>query len=356
MALIVSATVNAQVRTQNVICRPVNNKTIYSRKHIKQVMKNVFDWQVANPMKVNDSNINMWARAAFYVGVIEAYETTGEKRYLDQAIAWGDSRDWKLGNRPTHADDHTPAQTFVEIYEKKKRPEMIAHTKEIFDQLQTVENKNLWWWCDALFMAPPALASMSRATGDKKYLEIMDRYWWKTTDELFDKEESLFFRDHKYKNRLTPSGKKIFWARGNGWVMAGLARVIERLPKNDPMRAKYVDQFQRMAQALVKLQQPDGYWRPSLLDPQHVPLPETSGTAFFTYALAWGINNKILDRKTFLPVVNRAWMGLNGAVNQDGSLGWVQKIGASPEKVSARDHQEYGSGAFLLAGSEMYKL
>jgi len=77
---------------------------------------------------------------------------------------------------------------------------------------------------------------------------------------------------------------------------------------------------------------------------------------FFCYALAWGINHGYLDRQTYLPVVKKAWHGLVGAVRSDGKLGYVQAIGASPAKLTSEDNQEYGSGAFLLAGSEMYKL
>jgi unsaturated rhamnogalacturonyl hydrolase len=111
-----------------------------------------------------------------------------------------------------------------------------------------------------------------------------------------------------------------------------------------------------MAASVSRLQGEDGLWRPSLLDPEEVPVPETSSSGFFCYALAWGINHGYLERKTYLPVVKKAWHGLVGAVRTDGKLGYVQAIGAAPAKLKAEDNQEYGSGAFLLAASEMYKL
>ncbi|HEV2762730.1 MAG TPA: glycoside hydrolase family 88 protein, partial [Pyrinomonadaceae bacterium] len=213
-----------------------------------------------------------------------------------------------------------------------------------------------WWWCDALFMAPPVLARLHAATGERKYLDFMHAMWWDTTDFLFDPAESLYYRDQNFVGKLNANGRKIFWARGNGWVMGGTVRVLQHLPANDPQRARYVELLKRMAASVSRLQGEDGLWRPSLLDPREAPVPETSSTGFFCYALAWGINQGHLERGTYLPVVRKAWRGLVGSVREDGKLGWVQRIGYAPDKVTAEDNQEYGSGAFLLAGSEMLRL
>jgi rhamnogalacturonyl hydrolase YesR len=213
-----------------------------------------------------------------------------------------------------------------------------------------------WWWCDALFMAPPVLARLYAVTGDEKYLDFLDAMWWDTTDFLFDKEEGLYYRDANYVGRPNANGRKVFWARGNGWVMGGVVRVLQYLPRDSPRRARYLNLLKTMAAAVARVQGADGLWRPSLLDPSEAPAPETSSTGFFCYALAWGVNRGHLDRRTYLPVVRRAWRGLLGAVGPEGKLGWVQQIGMAPAKVTAGDNQEYGAGAFLLAGGEVLKL
>jgi unsaturated rhamnogalacturonyl hydrolase len=240
----------------------------------------------------------------------------------------------------------------------KKDPAMIADIKNTFDTLIMTPKKGRddWWWCDALFMAPPVLAKLAAATGDDRYLTFLNTMFWDTHDFLYDKEDHLFYRDRNFFNKKTPNGKKTFWARGNGWVIAGTVRVLEYLPKSDPYYNNYVTLFKEMSASLKKIQSKDGLWRPSLLDEQEVPHPETSGSSFFCYALAWGINNGILDRKEYLPVVKKAWKGLNELVTPEGRLQWVQPIGGSPEKVTKDNYQEYGSGAFLLAGSEMYEM
>jgi len=333
-------------------------ENIYSRQYISSIMNKVYDWQLANPVEINQRNNNLWARAAFYTGIMAAYSSTRRNEYLQQSLRWSEGRDWKLGDRPRHADDHSPAQTYLEIYLLKKDPLMIAQTKSTVDAMlaDPKPGREDWWWCDALFMAPPVLVRLNAATGDKKYLDYMNTMWWDTTDFLFDPDAKLYYRDKAYIGKLNPNGKKIFWARGNGWVMAGTVRVLQYLPRNNKDRKRFVNLLQTMAASVSRVQGDDGLWRPSLLDPQEVPVPETSSSGFFCYALAWGINQGYLDRKTYLPVVKKAWRGLIGAVRADGKLGNVQAIGAAPAKLTAEDNQEYGSGAFLLAASEMYKL
>jgi unsaturated rhamnogalacturonyl hydrolase len=331
---------------------------IYSKRQIRATMERVYDWQITNPVEINQKNNNLWARAAFYTGIMAAYYTTHRQKYFQEAVRWAESREWKLGERPRHADDHSPGQTYLELYLLKRDPVMIAHTKSTLDAMlnDPRPGREDWWWCDALFMAPPVLARLSAATGDKKYIDYLNTMWWDTTDFLFDQDAKLYYRDKNYIGKLNPNGKKIFWARGNGWVMAGTVRVLQYLPKNNQSRKRYVNLLRAMAASVSHVQGEDGLWRPSLLDPQEIAISETSSSGFFCYAIAWGINQGYLDRQTYLPVVKKAWKGLIGAVRADGKLGYVQPIGASPAKLTSEDNQEYGSGAFLLAGSEMYKL
>ena len=331
---------------------------IYSKKSVRAAMQKVFEWQAANPVEINALNNNLWARAAFYAGVMSAHKATGDRRYAERATRWSESRGWKLGDRPRHADDHTPGQAFLELYVLKKDPRMIEHTRSVIDAMVATPRpgREDWWWCDALFMAPPVLTRLHAVTGDKKYLDYLDAMWWDTTDFLFDPAEGLYYRDKNFIGKPNANGRKVFWSRGNGWVMGGTVRVLQHLPRNHPTRARYVQLLKTMAASVARVQGADGLWRPSLLDPTEAPVPETSGTAFFTYALAWGINNGHLDRKTYLPVVRKGWRGLLTHVREDGKLGWVQQIGLAPARVTADDNQEYGSGAFLLAGGEMLKL
>ena len=190
----------------------------------------------------------------------------------------------------------------------------------------------------------------------------MNTMWWDTYDYLYDPEEHLWYRDGRFviqedgSGPRTENGFKVFWSRGNGWVFAGLAQVLDVMPTDYPDRPRYEELFREMAAALVAIQGEDGLWRSSLHDPEEFSTPESSGTGFFTYGLAWGVNNGLLDPATYLPAMRKGWEGLNWAVQPDGRIGWVQQIGYDPRSVTADDSMAYGTGAFLLAGSEMLKL
>jgi rhamnogalacturonyl hydrolase YesR len=349
---------------------------LFSRASILDVTRRVADWQLAHVLSeaplpdggtqpVSDTE---WVRGAFFAGVMAAHRATGDQKYLGAAVALAEKNGWRPGPRPRHADDLCIAQTYAELYFLGPDPRRLAPTVERLDAVVAEprpgpvlgwnEDDN-WSWCDALFMAPPAMAMVSEATGDRRYLDAMNEMWWQTSDYLYDPAERLYYRDGRYvvqpdgSQPRTSNGKKVFWSRGNGWVLAGLARVIEHMPADYPDRPRFEKQFREMAARLVEIQGADGFWRSSLLDPDEYPSPESSGTAFFTYGLAWGINHGLLDAATCRPAVERAWKALNWAVKPSGQLGWVQQIGYDPRSVGSDDTVEYGSGAFLLAADEV---
>jgi len=217
----------------SVVAQKAANERTPSKKEISSVMQRVFAWQVANPVEINLKNNNLWARAAFYAGIMSAYRATGDKRYLEQALKWSNEREWKLGERPRHADDQVLGQTYLELYLLEKDPKRIANTKATLDAMiaDPKPGRVDWWWCDALFMAPPVLARLYTATGDQKYLKFLNTMWWDTTDFLFDPAENLYYRDKNYIGKLNANGKKDFLGPrqrlGNGRYSSGFATPSE---------------------------------------------------------------------------------------------------------------------------------
>jgi rhamnogalacturonyl hydrolase YesR len=202
----------------------------------------------------------------------------------------------------------------------------------------------------------PAYIMMGKATGNKAYREYGNRIFWEVINNLYDTKENLFYRDAKAKEEITENGKKEIWSRGNGWAMASIPRILTNLQNDSPEKIKYANLLQEMATSLAGRQREDGFWNVNLADPESFPGPESSGTAFFVYAMAWGINNNILDEKEFLPVVMKGWKALYNAVDKNGKVCWGQGVSRDPGKVEKEDSAEFVSGAFLLAGSEVYKL
>lgn len=317
-----------------------------------------------------------WKAGTYYSGLYAAYQATGDEDFRRQALEWCKNAEWKLSDNHFFADDICASQTFLDVYLDEKDPKMIADTiaalEPYFSQKTIVgrevhhavhrdtelpfNGKNVWWWCDSLYMAPPVLTRLYSATGDQKYLDLLNDFYWETVEYLFSEENGLFFRDETYFEKKTPSGKPVFWSRGNGWVYAGLIRMLDHLPEDDPRRQDYIDLFVKMTKALVDLQQEDGMWRPSLNDPSWKPMKESSGTAFYTYGLLGGINRGFLDKQAYLPVALKGWEGLVGCINTDGRLGYAQLVAGGPAHVRPSDSIDYTHGAFLLAASELYKM
>jgi unsaturated rhamnogalacturonyl hydrolase len=320
---------------------------------IQAAMRKVADWQNA---RIVDSPSQDWTFATLYIGMLSASDTLGDPRYRNSVASVADYYHWTLGPRKTHADDQAIGQAYLWMYRQTPDPQRIQPLRAQFDEIMQAPDdpaKPVWWWCDALFMTPPVWSGLAEATGDPKYLAYMDHEWRVTSDLLWDPHEQLFFRDSSYFDKREKNGRKVFWSRGNGWVMGGLVRVLESLPANDPRRGFYVARLRAMAESVRKIQGADGLWRPGLLDAAAYPYPEVSGSAFFVYAIAWGLNHKLLDETEFAPVVQRGWAGLIAHIYADGRLGCIQPVGAAPGAYTPGASYVFGTGAFLLAGSEV---
>lgn len=331
-------------------------------------MERAADWQLEHPFTKYPPTD--WINAAFYAGLLALADTSPDSRYLDAMVKIAEGNGWRLGPLPFHADDHCVGQAYAELYLKDPRPERIAPMRAGFDHIianprdhnfEFDKEKNptrleRWSWCDSLFMAPPAFVRLWKATGEVRYLEHAVTNWWATSDFLYDREEHLYYRDSNFFARREANGAKVFWARGNGWVMGGLVRMLQLLPGDHPSRPRFERQFREMAAKIINCQQPDGFWRASLLDPASFPAKEASGTGFYTYALAWGVNQGLLDRMTHESAALRGWAALVSCQEADGRIVHIQPVAGSPKNFPEDSTMPYGVGAFLLAGSEIYRL
>jgi len=330
-------------------------------------------WPDPGQVIVNDKTrpSNIWTRAVYYEGLMAMYRLNPDKAYYDYAVSWGESHKWGLngGIETRNADNQCCGQTYIDLYLVDKKPERIKDIKASVDLMLASDKIDDWTWIDALQMAMPVYARLGALTNDNRYYERMYQMYMTSKTVLggkglFNPKDNLWWRDKDFVPPYKePNGQDCYWSRGNGWVVAALVRVLEVMPKDAPHRKEYQKTFEKMVKALIPIQREDGFWNASLHDPNNFGGKELSGTALFAYGMAWGVNNGILSKKKYLPVITKAWNGMvKDAVHPDGFLGHVQGTGKQPSDSQPTSYdrvpnfEDYGLGCFLLAGSEIYKL
>ena len=358
-------------------CFNAQAQSLPSKSEIVNVVKKVNDfWQITNP----SHGRAFWDNAAYHTGNMAAYELTGINRFKSYSTAWSVQNEW-MGAKSDNPDEWRYSygesdryvlfgdwqicfQTYIDLFNLSdpKDSTMIARAMEVMEYEMSTENVDYWWWADGLYMVMPVMTKLYKVTNNELYLEKLYTYFKYAQSIMYDEETGLFYRDgnYVYPDHQTINGIKDFWARGDGWVFAGLAKIIEDMPETYEHKAEFVQIYLKMASALKDLQQTDGYWTRSLMDAEYAPGPETSGTAFFTFGFAWGINHGLLEASEYLSTVEKAWNYLqNTALQEDGSVGYVQPIGsnASPGTyVNENSTANFGVGAFLLAGTQVVEL
>lgn len=315
---------------------------------------------------------NIWTRAVYYEGLMALYNIDKKKEYYDYALQWGDKHKWGLrGGVTRNADNQCCAQTYIDMYllDNKQHPEWVKDSKASVDGMITTAKVDDWNWVDALQMAMPVFVKLGNLYNDTSYFRKMYEMYAFTKykhggNGLYNAADKLWWRDKDFVPPYKePNGKNCYWSRGNGWVVAALAKTLNGLPKTDPHYNEYMQDYKEMLAALLPLQRSDGYWNVSLHDSTHFGGKELTGTSLFVYGMAWGINNNILEKKTYLPAVQKAWNAMaQECVHPEGFLGYVQGTGKEPKDgqpvsyTNIPDFEDYGLGCFLLAGSEVYKL
>ena len=361
---------------------PISAKT-WTADQVKELITRVNTyWQQNNKAETR----SFWDPAAYHTGNMEVYKLLKDDKQLDYTRRWAyhnnwsgateaDPSRWKYANYGEgkdyvlFGDWQVCFQTYIDLYNlaianggtDADNYFMVKRAKEVMHYEAYSKKDDYWWWSDALYMVMPVMTKMYKLTGDVQYLDKLYENLLYSDRIMLDQETGLYFRDARYvyPNHKSVNGKKDFWARGDGWVLAGLAKVLQDLPKDYKHYKFFVDKFQRLADIVAKTQQKDGYWTRSILDPNHAPGPETSGTAFFAYGIMWGVNNGFLAKKDYKKCIDHAWQYISEtAVQADGKVGYVQPIGdrAIPgQTVDANSQANFGVGAVLLAACEYYR-
>ncbi|VGO12537.1 Unsaturated rhamnogalacturonyl hydrolase YteR [Pontiella desulfatans] len=342
---------------------------IFEPREIVLRMEKAAQWQLDHPAKFD---VLEWHWAPFYMGLSDLTETTGDRKWIDEVKKMGETHGWKFGRRPYHADDHAIGLAYIKLYQLDKKPEVIAGIQKEFDwilanppkqmikgadgKMRETYNRERWNWCDALYMAAPVWTGLGKVTGEPKYYDYMVQEWKQAHAWYFCDEHDLYFHDKRDIVKVSKGGERVFWARGDGWVFGALVEILQLLPEDHPERGYFLDIYNRMAVKLLSIQKENGTWAPNLLDPTDPPQDDTSGSVFYVYGFAWGINHGVLDRATYEPATRKGWAALCERQKEDGRLINSQPVGGYPKPFDPGTTTVFSMGTFISAGAEVWRM
>lgn len=376
----------------------------YKYADIKATMDKSIDWFLdktentnyqipdynGSPMtvKLNDAG---WKDAVYYSGLSEAFFTTGDME--EYYFLRGVGNQFKYlndnGNHTPHGDNYQIGETYLQLNDLRrteyKQTDTIANaeynlSRDMNDKTPPKVSGSEWidpnrdwshmgfWWCDSLYMAMNTYTLLSRQTGDERYVDAAHEGYAYWKEELYNTKWNLWHRDsaqfEDWTTLTDEDGNKVatFWARGNAWVLAALAKQLMYLDESSAYYAEYKQDYLDIAAALAKYQRDDGTWNASIIDEKFYGGTESTGTMGFIYAYCVGLRLGILDKNTYYPIVKKAWDGIvDKCIFEDGQVGYMQTTGYQPknydsEETSKNNTHEFGMGLFLLACSGMMSI
>ena len=329
------------------IGRSATSRTLPSQAQVIATIKSVNNYWIAHYKPGN----NDWPEATYFTGDLAAYDATGQSNYLTHAESWANSWDYGLIDGPgtTYANYQAAGQVYIRLFQLLQNSSALTQITDSINGMVSSGIADSWTWIDAINMSMPCFAQLGSIYDNPSYSPEMYRLYSypKYTLGLYDTSRYLWWEDSTYANTTT------YWSRGNGWVFAAHAKLLAVITNQDANYQEYVSTFQNMAGALLAIQQSGGYWNPDLggTDDQG---PESSGTAFFMFGMAWGINAGLLNRATYSPAIANAWsFFVNTAIQKSGFLGYVQPSGSAPATAPKNNTEDFGVGAFLLAAKQV---
>jgi unsaturated rhamnogalacturonyl hydrolase len=216
---------------------------------------------------------------------LEVYIQNGDKRFLDLGLDMADEQ-FKALN--------------PDEYEKLNEIE-----KRWYDSGLSYQTR---MWIDDMYMIPILQVQAYRATGDTLYLSRAASQMVAYLDELQNPNGLFFHADNV----------PILWGRGNGWVAAGMAELLDALPENHFDRERIMEGYLKMMATLLEYQDAEGMWLQIIDDPD--AWKETSSTGMFTFAYIVRVKRGWLDASIYAPAARKAWIALCSYINEDGDL------------------------------------
>ena len=332
------------------------------------------------------------------LALLETYNTTGEKKYLDFADAFIDHRVQEDGTIAGYSveeyniDNVNAGKTLFQLYDITGKEKYRKAIDLIYSQIKgqpRTEEGNFWHkkiypnqvWLDGLYMGQPFYMEYETRFNDRKHYADIFSQFANVVKYMRDEETGLYYHGYDASKSIFWCDKetglsKNFWLRAIGWYSMAL---LDTLSKTEPkgFEAEYENLkkvFKELIDSLLKYQDESGMWYqlPALLgkEPNYL---ETSGSAILAFSILRGV------RLGFLPESYRAYgvKAFDGIRNkymktEDGRLhlgGICLVAGLGPANNERRDgsfayymsepvveDDAKGVGPFLLAYTEIRRL
>lgn len=277
-----------------------------------------------NPRAEKAPNYITYPDACAWLGALWFGKVTKNEPLLDKLKDRFEplfSTEQKMLPRMNHVDHNVVGAVPLEIYIQKKGDQRYydlgmryADTQwevpaDATPEQKAYADKGYSWqtriWIDDMFMITTIQSQAYRAAGDRKYIDRAAR------------EMAMYLKEIQRPNGLfyhSPEAP-FFWARGNGWMAAGMAQLLSILPKDNPDRTTIMEAYKKMMDTLRQNQDPDGMWHQLIDEP--ASYKETSGTAMFTYAMIVGVKHGWLNKKEYGAAARKGWLALVTYINED---------------------------------------
>jgi rhamnogalacturonyl hydrolase YesR len=380
--VVLGALVTTMVAVPTSAAADVTTETVVMPKHSQVIaaITKAADYYRGTYKNTTIRPKNGWNWSSYMQGVLALYEVQGDPKYLADVKAWGTDNSWGISTEQ-NPDSIKALQVYYDLSKIDPSVPLQAADQKMAADLMNMPVSQ-YDWIDTAFMGLPTWSRWAERTGNPAYLtklrNLYDYLEGHAADSarcaadpvpvdgihgLFSFDDFFWYRDCRYVRDHHGD----YWSRANGRMLAGLAQVLDTLPAGaDPIGNLSISPVFLMAQA-------DGLWRSALSDPNRFPLPESSGSALITYALAYGIRTGLLPTEHYLPALAKAWNGLSSLVTSGGFLRYCQPSATEPTQQytgtaprTAPTATSAGTlhvdsppscvGSFLLAGAEVAKL
>ncbi|MBI2389093.1 MAG: glycoside hydrolase family 88 protein [Deltaproteobacteria bacterium] len=308
-----------------------------------------------------------WGDGVQLGALMELHRVTGEPRYRDHVKRFLDAQ-IAAGYEIVTSDRCPPVLSALALYGQT----CDAKYRKVVDDMQrylevdalrtddgginhfgTVRVFGASLWIDSLYMFGQVLIRRGEAWNDAPALDLYGSQYRVFAKHLQDAATGFFVHAYHWSGQ----DPNVFWARGNGWVVASAADYLRVRAARGESDAEVRTSFLRLVQAVVAAQDPKTglFW--TVLNRPGETYLETSATALFALGLARARRAGVLDA-TALDPVNRAMDGVRSRIVND-SAGRPVVTGISGPTtagsfkryaaVPLEDDVHYGVGAVILA-------